>query len=199
MTSFGARLVTAILIWYLSSLSFVNAAPIPSKWVTIDAGDNLLIDPSPYLTAKQKKLIYSGLPAYSSVALVLGGKHQDYVLKSMSCAIQYDLWDEKIVLLYTGDGSPRPLKSIDDYYRICVAFRLKASAQITSLLSTAQTLKIKMSFTQISGETTEEIKEWLVGQQSSVLKGLFSHMLGDLKMEESLELPVHLPKKRPQP
>ena len=185
--------MSKILLIYLSLVATLSFASVPSEWLPSNNGQVLIIDPSPFLTSKQKKLIFSGLPAYSSAILLTDNGDELLSVKKTNCAVQYDLWDEKIKLLYSKGTPSRTLKDVHEYYNLCLSFRLKKSPQVGALLANTKGLKLRLSLTQISGQTTEQIKEWLVDQQSSVLKGLFSHMLGDLKLEESQILNVDLP------
>ena len=168
---------------------------ISSNWKTGSKKSELIIDSSPFLSQPQKKIIYSGLPAYSSVTLISNQGGSEKILQRKSCGIQYDLWNENIETLYGSKEQAKVFKSIQEYYKNCIAIDFKISRQNLALIDGSQSpLRLKLSFTQLTGATSAEIKDWLIGQQSAVLKGLFSHMLGDLQLEESISFKVLGPK-----
>ncbi len=172
----------------------LRAQSISSTWQkSSDNGSFFVVDPSPYLSRKQKKLIYSGFPAYSLMSLIVDISSTEHIVKQFSCAIEYDLWEERLTLLYSSEPPRYAIKTSQDYFDHCLSFSLNNSPQIRTLLKGRSLLKLRVVFTQISGKTNSQITSWLVQQQSTVIKGLFSHMLGELKLEEAQEFEVVLP------
>lgn len=168
---------------------------ISSSWQKTPRDESFfVVDPTPYLSRKQKKLIYSGFPAYSLMTLVVENQGRSNIVKEFSCAIEYDLWEERFTLLFSSEPPRFDIKTSQDYFDHCLSFSLNDSPQIQSLLKGRSSLKVRVVFTQISGKTNSQITTWLVQQQSTVIKGLFSHMLGELKLEEAQEFAVVLPK-----
>lgn len=172
---------------------------------TSDTGEKLLIDPSSLLNSKQKNLIYSGFPAYSLVELIVKNGDEYITVRAKECAIQYDLWDEDFVDLLRPLSNNKTKLSYERYtdarayYNTCLSIRLNDSPQVRTLIQSSQIVKVRVAFTQLSGKTTSNITKWLVGQQSKVLKGLFSHMLGELKLSETSEHMVKLPQAESAP
>ena len=169
------------------------AGPVSPHWQeSKEAAEKLLIDPSSLLTSKQKNLIFSGFPAYSRVELIVYSQKKSFIVRTRECAIQYDLWEEKFDSLLP-ESSPRNYPSAAAYFDQCLSIRLNDSPQVRTLIKTSAAIKVRVSLTQISGKANSSITQWLVGQQSNVLKGLFSHMLGELKLSETSEHIVKLP------
>ena len=170
-----------------------GSSGLDSKWNrSTKKEDLLLIDPTAYLSSKQKKLIYSGFPAYSILKLVVDGKDSETVIKTQECAIKYDLWDEKFEFLLGEKEKKTSLKSSQEYFDKCLVIKLKDSPQVQTLLKSSLEIRLDVSFTQISGKNNSAITSWLIQQQSKVLKGLFSHMLGELKLTETASFKVDL-------
>ena len=135
----------------ISQLLYANS--IPSDWKNPKKDEaSLVIDPTQYLNRKQKKLIYSGFPAYSAMSLIVIGSSKEHVIKTISCAIEYDLWDEKFQLLFSSEESDFSIKNTQDYYDHCLILALNDSPQIRTLLNGQSKLKLRVSFLRFQGK-----------------------------------------------
>jgi hypothetical protein len=180
-------LLGVALLARASYLVPLRAAP-RALWQEQAEGQRLVIDLESALTAQQKKLIFSGFSTFSHLEVHLLQKGERDLLVFLSeCTIKFDLWEEKFDLLYFLERKRSPtLKSFDEYAKTCLRAQITSQANLRRLQSEGSRLRIRLDIAQVSNQFAQDVRTWLIQQQSGVMRGLFSHMLGDLKLNESL-------------
>ena len=155
-----------------------------------------------FLTNKQRSMINSGFPTYSSlvVAILNPGetsiKESDIVRRAVfqvDCSVTFDTWEERYdVERLTGQHGPIEVSGFNDYADECLSGVIGDSANTDRLVPgglMVATLVVK----QTSPEETAKIKAWLGRQQSGLMQGLFSHMLGELALNATANIVVRVP------
>jgi hypothetical protein len=148
------------------------------------------------LSKKQINLINSGFSTYTSLEIILpeGRFTEETRLFKSECTVKYDTWEEyyDIVKLRnkTNLEKIRSFKVFSDY---CLTATVTKHKALQYFVKHGGQLKATLKLDQISADRAEKIREWLIKQQSGVVKGLFSHMLGDLKLSEILRITIQIP------
>lgn len=180
-------LIPMVLLSLLGLVSPLQAAP-RVQWQDQAGNPNLIIDLESGLTPQQKKLIFSGFSTFSHLEVHLlqkGGR--DLLVFLSECTIKFDLWEEKFDLLYFLERKRSPsLKSFDEYASTCLRAQISSLANLKRLQEEGNRLQIRLDIAQVSNEFAQDVRTWLIQQQSGVMRGLFSHMLGELKLNETL-------------
>lgn len=142
----------------------------------------------PAITPRQKQILESGFTTFSQVSLTTKGGEKP--IASKSCTARFDVWEDKIEFTVHGvDKEMRKLRSILEYSEACLQLIVPKNL----LPQDAKELDLLLRFDQISDSQAEQIKKWIIENQSSVVDGLFRHMLGDLKLSEERKLLFSLP------
>ena len=147
-----------------------------------------------HLTPQQKKLIYSGFTTYSNLRVRLRYPDGHATLAFLSeCTVSFDLWEEKFQLTgFLENRVSKSLRTFDEYADTCLKARIGNINNINELYNT--TLEVRLEISQVSQDFANDVRQWLIQQQSGVMRGLFAHMLGELKLSESLELVIKPPR-----
>ncbi len=189
MNTFGVWLFA---VFALSMQAPASASPL--SWHEDKGQWSLELNLSDTLTAQQKKLLFSGFSTFSHLEVRMPEASGMRLLFVSECSIQYDLWEEKFDLLYFLEAQhPEKLRSFKDYSDLCLAAALRNADTLRALQSPGQHLEVHLDIAQVSSEFAKNVREWLIQQQSGMMRGLFAHMLGELKMKESLTLDLSLP------
>ncbi len=122
------------------------------------------------------------------VSIIQDGEER--IQASRICSVRYDLWEEKLKLKQRDQTLLDQSLDFQDYSRECLQLKIHPSLATKGVryFATAQ-------FTQLSGDSSVRIRDWLIQQQSSILRGLFSHMLGDLRVAEQSKAAFEIPPK----
>lgn len=183
------RFIFFIIGWILISSIAQGVASSGPKLKTIVLGpeDMLSVSAGRELVENQKKLIFSGFPAYSLLDISYLADNKEYIVETRSCSARYDLWEEKIHILSIDGKEQQPAiqASFDDYVSTCLKIDIAARRLKDQRGSLEEEWLARLSLTQLSGDSSQKIRDWLVKQQSGIIKGLFSHMLGDLTLSET--------------
>ncbi|MFW7377803.1 MAG: hypothetical protein ACOH5I_03205 [Oligoflexus sp.] len=188
--SLGISLILAILdMEARSAYAVKKGSPLS---LAADSNEVLMIPATDELLEKQKKLIFSGFPAYSLLDISYEEGDAERLVQVRTCSARYDLWEERIhILAIDGeDLNPVTLGNFDEYAKICLTIALSAEQRKKREKIQAKWLA-RLSLTQLTGEESQKIRDWLVKQQSGIIKGLFSHMLGDLTLSETTSFEFH--------
>jgi len=155
-----------------------------------------------FLTPKQLDMINSGFPTYSalSVAILNPGEtsisEEDVVRRAVyqvNCSVTFDTWMEQYdVEKLTAGGKHLEIKRFADYADECLTGFI-SDHENTKKLHGGGLLVASLVVKQTSPEETAKIKAWLVRQQSGLMQGLFSHMLGELALNASANVVVRVP------
>jgi hypothetical protein len=170
-------------------------AEIKAHWEQSKDRPSLRIDLVESLSDQQKKLLYSGFSTFSHLEVRwLDGNARRSLVFISECTIKFDLWEEKFELLHFLERrKENSLKSFQQYTDLCLQADISNQRNITQMASQGARLEVRLDISQVSNEFAQDVRSWLIQQQSGVMRGLFSHMLGDLKLSESTQTVVNAP------
>ena len=172
------------------------------KWQKSGKDLALIIPLAGHLTGRQKKLINSGFSTYSELVLFAMDEDEeaggDPLFKNR-CTVKYDTWEERYELARI-DHQIRmeTISSFDTYAGRCLTMVITNAKSMAGWQTNGAILMASLHLNQISRERAGQIRDWLIKQQTGVVKGLFSHMLGELKLSEVITVTVHVPPYRPK-
>jgi len=170
-------------------------AEIKAHWDNSKDRSSLRINLVDSLTEQQKKLLYSGFSTFShlEVRWLDNGIRRSLVFIS-ECTIKFDLWEEKFELLhFLEPRKENSLKSFQQYTDLCLQADISSQSNVARIASQGARLELRLDISQVSNEFAQDVRSWLIQQQSGMMRGLFSHMLGDLKLSESTQSVVIVP------
>ena len=154
------------------------------------------------LSNKQRSMINSGFPTYSSLSVAILNPGETSISEpevvrravyQIDCSVTFDTWEERYdVERLTGQVGHQEMKSFENYSEECLTGYIADSAN-TDKLADGGLLVATLVVKQTSPEETIKIKAWLVRQQSGLMQGLFSHMLGELALNAKANVIVRVP------
>ncbi len=171
-------------------------ADIKAQWEhNKDSKTSLRINLTESLTEQQKKLLYSGFSTFSHLEVRwLDNDIRRSLVFISECTIKFDLWEEKFELLHFLEArKENSLKSFQQYTDLCLQADISSQSNIAQIARLGARLEVRLDISQVSNEFAQDVRSWLIQQQSGVMRGLFSHMLGDLKLSESTQTVVLVP------
>ncbi len=171
-------------------------ADIKAQWEqNKDSKNSLRINLTESLTEQQKKLLYSGFSTFSHLEVRwLDNDIRRTLVFISECTIKFDLWEEKFELLHFLEArKENSLKSFQQYTDLCLQADISSQSNIAQIARLGARLEVRLDISQVSNEFAQDVRSWLIQQQSGVMRGLFSHMLGDLKLSESTQTVVLVP------
>ncbi len=171
-------------------------ADIKAQWEqNKDSKNSLRINLTESLTEQQKKLLYSGFSTFSHLEVRwLDNDIRRTLVFISECTIKFDLWEEKFELLHFLEArKENSLKSFQQYTDLCLQADISSQSNIAQIARLGARLEVRLDISQVSNEFAQDVRSWLIQQQSGVMRGLFSHMLGDLKLSESTQTVVQVP------
>jgi hypothetical protein len=170
------------------------------EWKETASGERqLLVDIIPHITQRQRELIESGFSTFSQLeirSLGRDGELSKQTVAKINCTAKFDLWQE-IFEIVRIDENPKAVtvKSFQEYARECFQPNFVDSEVLQDLTLNGGRLVASLFVDQISADKDEKIREWLIRQQSGVMQGLFSHMLGDLKLSQRIDVVIDVPRR----
>ena len=168
-----------------------------ARWQKGSNNDQVLaIALTEQLSKRQKDLINSGFSTHSELEIksVSKSDNSEVVITSSQCTVKFDTWEEIYdIARVDKDFATLTAKSFDSYAANCLTAQLPASQAIGLTMDSSRFLRATLKVNQITTEKAAKIREWLIKQQSGVMQGLFSHMLGELQLFESITVAVHIP------
>jgi hypothetical protein len=176
----------ALLLLLVSDAAW---ADIKAHWENDKDRRILRINLAESLTERQKKLLYSGFSTFSHLEVRWIDNDVRRTLVFISeCTIKFDLWEEKFALLHFLElRKENSLKSFQQYTDLCLQADISSQSNIAQIASRGARLEVRLDISQVSNEFAQDVRSWLIQQQSGAMRGLFSHMLGDLKLSESTQ------------
>lgn len=170
-------------------------ADIKVHWESGKDRQSLRINLAESLTEQQKKLLYSGFSTFSHLEVRWIDNDVRRTLVFISeCTIKFDLWEEKFALLHFLElRKENSLKSFQQYTDLCLQADISNQSNIAQIANRGARLDVRLDISQVSNEFAQDVRSWLIQQQSGVMRGLFSHMLGDLKLSESTQTILVVP------
>lgn len=194
----------SITLWILILvIHWVQATPLfgetivgIASWMVDKEKPQLKIHLEDQLSKKQVKLINSGFSTYSHLEIILpeGKFSKERTLFSVECTVKYDTWEEyyDIIKINKKVGLEKA-KSFKTFADSCLTAYLSEQTDLDYFIKNGGLLKASLKLDQIGADRADNIREWLIKQQSGVVKGLFSHMLGDLKLSEVIRITIQIP------
>lgn len=182
-----------LLGWGHNLLAQSHPTPVSlATWNQSEKGPQLWINVGDALSEKQKNMINSGFSTFSNLNLATNeGSPLDF---SVKCTVKFDTWEEFYDMIQVTHEARRLRASkFNDYASLCLTAKIALTELPADLARTGGTLKVSLAVNPISQEKAGEIRTWLINQQSGVIQNLFSHMIGDLKLDEQIEISVQVP------
>jgi hypothetical protein len=188
-----------------------------ARW-ELDAKEPAIVIPlAGALTEKQKNIITGGFTTVSQLSVRLAppkleeGTIPDEddgdddaplpALYRIRCSVKFDAWEETYDVARL-DESPRTgvVKEFGAYATMCLTASIRlADLEVRTLAErlprSGGTLLVYLAIKQTSPQEAARIKDWLIQQQSGVMQGLFSHMLGELTLSQLVKVRVTVPPK----
>lgn len=195
----GFFFLSLLVCFFISADKLFADSPILTnlaKWQISKKEAVIVIELSDHLSTKQKSLINSGFSTYSEMEIFIPKSEmiEKVVIFQSKCTVKFDTWEE-IYNIIRLDKSVEMTKNRDfkSYANICLTAKISNERYIKLFTSNGGLVKGVFKINQISSNRSAKIREWLIKQQSGVMKGLFSHMLGDIKLIEEIEISIRVP------
>ncbi len=167
-----------------------------AQWEMVSGKLNLKVAVQNQLSKKQKNLIQSGFSTYSVLEIFRpeGQYTPETSLFRAECTVNYDTWEETYDV-YRIDTKKRieKAKAFKSYADTCLSAVIDDSGVLEYFAKAGGYFWADLRIDQISQDKAEEMRQWLIKQQSGVVKGIFSHMLGDIKVSEQVRIKVEIP------
>ena len=194
------KFATTLLLLIWPSILFAQQAnPVTvAAWKVGKDGPELTIALGSLMTKKQRQMIEGGFTTFSDLTIyptgATGKPVRDSIANQIRCSVKYDAWEEIFDVVQLGDV-PRTgiVKSFGDYASRCLTTSLSKHTMDQGSLRIGSDLIAELSVIQTSIDEEQKIKEWLVSQQSGVMQTLFSHMLGELSLQQKLVVRIAIP------
>ena len=172
------------------------------KWIDHKHGGSILIKILG-LNKKQTTTLKSGFSTFSQLSIFNSQDTLDSELSSLAqtaCTVKYDMWEEHYEVTLLSEA-PKTLitNTLDKYISHCLSVEIKDSNIVEKLKKNGGVLFATLQVEQISSTQAQKVKAWLINQQSSVMRGLFSHMLGDMTLSETSKISVKVPSPKANP
>ena len=167
-----------------------------ATWQKANKEPVLVVKLTEQLSKRQKDLINSGFSTHSELEVRAEGPDEEtlQVLFNSQCTIKFDTWEEIYdIARIDKDFQTLTAKTFETYADICLTARVPGAAVIAATAAGSKAVRATLKVNQITTEKAAKIREWLIKQQSGVMQGLFSHMLGDLKLFEEINVTVQVP------
>ncbi len=154
--------------------------------------DKIVVNLGSLLNKKQRALLDSGFATFSQLIISEAGPGDSALeLFRVACTVKMDAWDEVYELARLDEAAQTAtVKEFAKYVDLCLTAEIVQQKTLTSLASGKGSLHAKIQIEQISADQANKIKDWLVRQQSGVMQGLFSHMLQEITLSETIELDI---------
>lgn len=163
----------------------------------------LVVPLSGALNQKQRNMIDGGFTTVSQLTLRLpiGQGDEDEVdnlpvFYSLRCSVKFDAWEETYdAVRYDDQPRQELVKVYDEYGEMCLKAELGGANLIARMGPSGGLIIADLVVKQTSQDEAAKIKDWLIQQQSGVMQSLFSHMLGELSLNQTVRVRVIVPAK----
>ena len=181
-----------------SAASLLSPQTHQVKWViNKNSTKAILVHLGNGLSKKQLATLQSGFTTFSRLSIFAKGAdltNSENIIAASSCAVKYDLWEEVYEISVLDQNTDTHKSQSFNFY---LAEYLSTSIVNRHFLGLLQEngggLIATLQVEQISSAQALKIKSWLVKQQSTVIKGLFTHMLGDLTLSGTSKFELSVP------
>lgn len=195
----GSILTTLCVLFFLCAQSAISTQADSQKLAAWHKGVNgpaIHIDITTLLSQEQREIVRSGFTTFTLFS-VSEKKTKDQNLSGdyrVVCKVKYDTWEERYT---TTKIEPLPVgsfsgNSLDSWSRECLQQTI-VDTKMSKNLSNGGQLFGTLIIRQSSLDESAKIKEWLVKQQSGLMQGLYSHMLGDMQLGGRLDMVIDIP------
>ena len=174
-----------------------------AKWQVKGGRVSVQVPLAEALTSKQKDMIGGGFTTVSVLTLKLlpetfDPKRDDEddlpLFYGVRCSVKFDAWEDTYDVARLDDRPKAALlKTFGAYGEMCLTAELDREGELDRLRVKGGTLIARLVVKQTSPEEADRIKEWLIQQQSGVMQSLFSHMLGELTLNQTLTVKISVP------
>ena len=193
-----AMLLLFLLINWIHPAFADDPKPVKilAKWYGKEKKIALNINVIDQISEKQKKLINSGFSTYSQLKIIRPRTPltDERVLFKSQCTVKFDTWEEHYDLASLNENfKTMEFKEFGTYVEKCLTANIVDHTIYGQFHQNGGLVTAILQLNQISQDKSEKIREWLINQQSGVMQGLFSHMLGDLKLSEKISVEVYIP------
>ncbi|NRA45539.1 MAG: hypothetical protein HRU09_11345 [Oligoflexales bacterium] len=183
-----------ILCAYTAAESSERRASI--KWIQIKPSKRIQIKILG-LNKKQNTTLKSGFSTFSQLSIYKSFEEvseEGESIAETSCTVKYDMWEEHYEVTLLADTPKTMLaKNLDNYLSHCLSVELYSGEFMNKFNKKGGTLVATLQVEQISSTQAQKVKAWLINQQSSVMRGLFSHMLGDMTLSQTSQIALQIP------
>ena len=168
------------------------------RWVSEGSQKKIVIQVGSGLTQKQLATLNSGFSTFSRLTIA---RPQDFKNQKViqfaaitACTVKFDMWEERYEMALIKDP-PESLmsKNLHMYLDRCLQAEVSSPEILNQLNKSGGKLVVLLEVEQISSSQALKIKEWLIGQQSTVMRGLFTHMLGEMTLSATSRLTLNIP------
>jgi hypothetical protein len=187
----------------------VKSIPVAlAEWQKTEQGEAIGIVLRDLLNKKQINMINGGFTTVSQIRIVsipyfdgitiesLDREFEDEIeVDRVLCSVKFDAWEETydVANIYPR-GAAKVLKTFDEFAQSCLVSTI-SDEKILESLNRGGILVAEIQVKQTSYTEAKEIKEWMIKQQSGVMAGLFSHMLGNVQLAQSKVISVSIPQR----
>ncbi len=187
------KLALALLLLLLCPLAILAKEQnyAVAQWQIDGNFERIMINVSKSLDKKQLSTLKSGFSTFSRLVVILEPKESEASeLFQMACTVKFDFWEEKFELVRL-ESDPKAIivDSFDEYSKSCLTAEITSTHAIELIMSGRAKIKTTLQIEQISIEKASKIKDWLISQQSGMMKGLFTHMLDDMTQSNTKRSP----------
>lgn len=195
--------VFLMMILSLASASALYAGDddeiMVGRWDKAKSGPKVIIPLVDRLTAKQKQLVNSGFSTFSQLSVSIASESDKNAsaepFYQVSCTVKLDTWEERYdVARLDPQPSTMVVKKFDEYARLCLAAEIDEHEKISRFSASGAMLDAILILDQISPEQANNLRQWIIRQQSGIMQKLFSHMLGEMTLTEKINVKVRLPR-----
>ncbi len=199
----SALLIAALSLASSASAQDNSVLVALARWQMKGGQAQLVVPLGDALTPKQKSIIGGGFTTVSQLTLrqpTPGSDDADEdemkLFYGVRCSVKFDAWEETYDVARL-DEQPKTaiVKEYAAYGDLCLKAEITDPKRLTEYSKAGGTLLAFLVVKQTSVEEASKIKEWLVQQQSGVMQSLFSHMLGELTLNQSVRVKVMVPPK----
>lgn len=207
------RLSTSIRVVFVAIVALCATLPMAyaqaddaalitlAKWELVDGRLTVVAPLSEALTQKQRSMINGGFTTVSQLSLRLpslsgGDTATTTPFYSVRCTVKFDAWEETYDVARL-DDQPRTalVKELGAYGDLCLKAEIDEGGVLGRLIESGGTVYAYLAVKQTSAQEASRIKDWLIQQQSGVMQSLFSHMLGELTLSQTLVVRISVPPK----
>ena len=213
MQSRGLKPVLKLACWPLLAFGILmgGGSPAPAEsgetvlvalgqWQLRGAKPMLVVAFEGALTDKQKSMINGGFTTVSQLAVheTLGSEEDNSgagrILYQVRCSAKFDAWTETYDIARL-DDLPRPalVRRLSEYGDLCLKAEVSDLKALDAVSKDGGNLYAVLSVKQMSTDEAAKIKDWLIQQQSGVMQSLFSHMLGEMTLNQTAAFKISVP------